>query len=156
MVKAKKSAMMSRLHSAARLSRTALAARLMSHGFYAGQDQIMLALDGEDGQTPGQLATRLGVRPPTVTKTINRLQAQGVLEKRASQEDARQANIFLTDDGRDAIRDIEKSVKKIEKQAFRGFDKKDKKALAKLLSRIENNLAGIDPDDADDDIDIDD
>ncbi len=65
---------MSRLQSAARLSRTALAARLLDHGFYAGQDQIMLSLSHEDGQTPGQLASRLGVRPPTITKTINRLQ----------------------------------------------------------------------------------
>ena len=62
MAKADRSATMSRLHSAARLSRTALAARLLSQGFYAGQDQIMLALDQEDGQTPGQLATRLGTR----------------------------------------------------------------------------------------------
>ncbi|TIX37896.1 MAG: MarR family transcriptional regulator, partial [Mesorhizobium sp.] len=53
MAKADKTATMSRLHSAARLARTALAARLLGHGFYAGQDQIMLALDREDGQTPG-------------------------------------------------------------------------------------------------------
>ena len=79
MAKADKGATMSRLHSAARLARTSLAAKLLTHGFYAGQDQIMLALDREDGQTPGQLAGRLGVRPPTITKTINRLQAQGFL-----------------------------------------------------------------------------
>ncbi|TIU24307.1 MAG: MarR family transcriptional regulator, partial [Mesorhizobium sp.] len=48
MAKADKTATMSRLHSAARLARTALAARLLGHGFYAGQDQIMLALDRED------------------------------------------------------------------------------------------------------------
>ncbi|RVB22886.1 MarR family transcriptional regulator, partial [Mesorhizobium sp. M7A.F.Ca.CA.004.05.1.1] len=101
MAKADKTATMSRLHSAARLARTALAARLLAHGFYAGQDQIMLALDREDGQTPGNLAGRLGVRPPTITKTINRLQAQGFLEKRASSADARQAHILLTDTGRD-------------------------------------------------------
>ena len=83
MAKAEKGAAITRLQSAARLSRTALAAKLLDHGFYAGQDQIMLALAHEDGQTPGQLATRLGVRPPTVTKTINRLQAQAFLEKRA-------------------------------------------------------------------------
>ena len=82
MAKGNKSATMSRLHSAARLSRTALAARLLAHGFYAGQDQIMIALHQEDGQTPGQLASRLGVRPPTITKTINRLQAQGFLTSR--------------------------------------------------------------------------
>ena len=129
------------MRSAARLSRTALASRLNGHGFYAGQDQIMLALDHEDGQTPGQLALRLGVRPPTITKTINRLQAQGFLGKKASEADARQAHIFLTDTGRDAIKSIEKSVRKTEKQAFKGLDKKEQKLLSRLLSRIEANLS---------------
>lgn len=141
MAKADKGATMNRLQSAARLSRTALAARLLNHGFYAGQDQIMLALDHDDGQTPGQLAGRLGVRPPTITKTINRLQVQGFLDKRASESDARQAHIFLTDTGREAIKAIEKSVRKTEKQALKGLDKKDQKALSKLLSRVEANLS---------------
>ncbi|TIX43422.1 MAG: winged helix-turn-helix transcriptional regulator, partial [Mesorhizobium sp.] len=130
MAKADKTATMSRLHSAARLARTALAARLLAHGFYAGQDQIMLALDRDDGQTP-----------PTITKTIHRLQAQGFLEKRASSADARQAHIFLTDTGREIIHAIEKSVKKTEKQALKGLDKKDQKALFKLLARVEANLS---------------
>jgi len=143
---------MNRIQSAARLSRTALAARLNGHGFYAGQDQLMLALEQQDGQSPGELATQLGVRPPTITKTINRLAAQGVLEKRASQEDARQAHIFLTQSGRDAIKAIEKAVKKTEKQAFRGIEKKDQKALAKLLARVEQNLAGTVEADAEDDV----
>lgn len=154
MAKSDRSTAMTRLQSAARLSRTALAARLLDHGFYAGQDQIMLALAELDGQTPGQLASKLGVRPPTITKTINRLQSQGVLDKRASEEDARQAHIFLTERGRDAIRSIEKSVRKTEKQALKGLDKKEQKALAKLLARIEGNLslnvaAEIDDDAAD-------
>ena len=155
MAKADKTATMSRLHSAARLSRTALAARLLAHGFYAGQDQIMLALDREDGQTPGNLAGRLGVRPPTITKTINRLQAQGFLEKRASAADARQAHIFLTETGRDIISAIEKSVKKTEKQALKGLDKKDQKTLFKLLARIEANLSNEEMVLIDDDTDAD-
>ena len=125
------------------IARTALAARLLSHGFYAGQDQIMLALYQEDGQSPGQLALRIGVRPPTITKTINRLQTQGFLGKQASDKDARQAHIFLTDTGREAIRDIEKSVRKTEKQALKGLDKKDQKTLGKLLARIEANLSDV-------------
>ncbi len=101
----------------------------------------MIALDREDGQTPGQLAIKLGVRPPTVTKTINRLQTQGYVEKRASETDARQANVFLTEEGRGAIRAIEKAVRKTEKQALKGLDKKEQKALGKLLGRIEANLS---------------
>lgn len=100
----------------------------------------MLALRDEPGQTPGGLAQRLGVRPPTITKTINRLQAQGFLERKASETDSRQAHIFLTEQGQEAVETIEKSVRKTEKQAFKGIDKKEQKALLKLLQRIEANL----------------
>jgi DNA-binding MarR family transcriptional regulator len=147
MAKAKRSETINQLHTAARTVRTALAAQLNGHGFHAGQDGIMLALHSQDGQTPGQLAQRLGVRPPTVTKTINRLSAQGILEKRPSVDDQRQANVFLTEGGRDAIANIERAVKRTEKQALKGFDKKDRKTLFKLLARIEDNLAGGDASD---------
>jgi len=136
----KRTETMGRLQSAARLARTALASRLLTHGFYAGQDQVMIALNREEGQTPGQLAGLIGVRPPTVTKTINRLQAQGFLEKRGSETDARQAHVFLTASGRDMIRAIERSVRKTEKQALRGLDRKEQKTLARLLARVEANL----------------
>jgi len=141
MAKASKGATIARLQSVARLSRTALASRLLAHGFYAGQDQIMMALNVENGQTPGQLASALGVRPPTITKTINRLQSQGSLEKRPSETDARQANVFLTERGAEAIKSIEKSVRKTEKQALRGLDKKEVKTLYRLLARVEANLS---------------
>lgn len=141
MAKASRKAVIGRLQGAARQARTALASRLLQHGFYAGQDQIMLALSGGEGQTPGSLAQKLGVRPPTITKTINRLQSQGFVERRSSEADSRQAHVFLTDTGRDAIKAIEKSLKRTEKQALKGIDKKDQKALARMLARIEANLS---------------
>ena len=45
----------------------------------------------------------------------------------------------------EAIRAIEKSLRKTEKQALRGLDKKEQKALGKMLSRIEANLNGAEP-----------
>lgn len=145
MAKNTKGSIIGRLQAAARLSRTALAERLLEQGLYAGQDRIILALSVENGQTPGQLAGKLGVRPPTVTKTVNRLAAQGFVEKRASDQDARRAHVFLTESGEQAIREIEKSVRRTEKQALKGLDKKDQKALTKLLERVEANLAGSVP-----------
>jgi DNA-binding MarR family transcriptional regulator len=149
MAKSDKQGPLSRLQSASRLARTALAARLIETGLYPGQDQIMLALDDRDGQTPGQLAGRIGVRPPTITKTIGRLQVQGFVTKQSSETDARQAHVFLTDSGREAIRAIEKSLRKTEKAALRGLDKKELKQLAKLLQRVETNLSGLAPADED-------
>lgn len=136
-----KGSIIGHLQSAARRSRTALAEKLLAQGLYAGQDKIMLALDQENGLSPSQLAERLGVRPPTITKTINRLVAQGFLEKRASDIDARRAHVYLTESGAEAIRAIEKSVRRTEKQALKDLDKKEQKMLMKLLARVEDNLS---------------
>lgn len=154
MVKVRRKEVMNSLQVAARLSRTTLATRLLAHGFYAGQEQVMLLLHNEDGLTPGQLATRLGVRPPTITKTVNRLQAQGYVDKRGSEHDARQANIFLTEAGRGAIGAIQKAMRKADRLAFDGFDKKERKTLLNLLGRIESNLSGVQNSDAQDAQDI--
>ncbi|MDQ9649232.1 winged helix DNA-binding protein, partial [Serratia marcescens] len=70
---------------------------------------------------------------PTITKTISRLQTQGFVKKEGSATDQRQAHIFLTDTGNEAIRAIEKSIRKTEKDAMKGFDKKERKALIKML-----------------------
>ncbi len=140
---------MQQLNNAARLGRTMLAMRLLEQNLYAGQDQLMLALAHLDGQTPSALAAEIGVRPPTITKTIARLQAQGFLDKIESTTDARQAHIFLTEAGRNAIVGIEKAVRKTEKRALEGFDKKDRKQLAKYLRKLEANLSGIDEKDSD-------
>ena len=141
MAKADKGATMSRLHSAARLSRTALAARLLDHGFYAGQDQIMLALNHEDGQTPGQLATRLGVRPPTITKTINRLQAQGFLDKRASETDARQAHSSSPIPAATPSAPSRSRCARPRSRRSRGSTRRTRRRLPSCLSRIEANLS---------------
>lgn len=143
MSKSGKTAILQPLQHNARMMRTILATRLLEHGLYAGQDAVLLKLAEEDGLPPGILAQRLGVRPPTVTKTISRLQAQGFVTKQASESDQRQTHVFLTDQGHDVIRVIEKLVRKTEKDCLRGFEKKERKVLLKLLARMENNLNAV-------------
>jgi len=141
MSKDNKAVVLYRLQSVARLSRTVLATRLLEQGLYAGQDAVMLQLAAEDGLTPGVLAQRLGVRPPTITKTIARLQSQGFVAKRASETDQRQSHIYLTQAGLETIKAIEKSIRKTEKDMLKGLDKKDRKTFLTMLSRMESNLA---------------
>jgi DNA-binding MarR family transcriptional regulator len=139
----KQRGIMQEINNAARLGRTMLAVRLLKLSLYAGQDQLVLALAHQDGQTPSALAAEIGVRPPTVTKTISRLLAQGFLTKTESVEDARQAHIFLTDAGRAAIKGIERSIRKTEKRALDGLDKKDRKQFTKYLRKLTANLSGV-------------
>ncbi|PWL17199.1 MarR family transcriptional regulator [Falsochrobactrum shanghaiense] len=140
MSKDNKTVVLYRLQSVSRLTRTVLATRLLELGLYAGQDAVMLQLAAEDGLPPGVLAQRLGVRPPTITKTIARLQSQGFVVKRASETDQRQSHVHLTQMGIEAIRIIEKSIRRTEKDMLKGLDKKERKAFLKMLERMEGNL----------------
>lgn len=77
------------LVQAARSMRTVLSRNLVASGLYAGQDGVMLALAETDGLTAGALAGKLGVKAPTMTRTIGRMEAQGFLERRPDRDDAR-------------------------------------------------------------------
>ena len=129
-----------RLAQAAHSYRVRAGSRLARIELHSGQENLLKALDDDDGQSMSDLAHTLGVQPPTVTKMIARLSAQDYVERRASKGDGRQALVFLTDRGRSAISDIDKVWKRIEKDALSGIDDKDRKRLRKLLRQVEKNL----------------
>lgn len=136
------SKLLSSLQNAARASRTEMARKLLPTGLHAGQESVIELLMVQDGQTPGQIAGKLGVRPPTITKTISRLQEQGFVERRASADDARQICVFLTDEGRAVVEEMSQAIRQSEKRALNGLKKKERKQLGKLLVRIQENLTG--------------
>ena len=129
-----------RITQAARSMRTVLSRNLLDAGLYAGQDGVMLALAGEDGLTPGTLAQRLGVKAPTMTRTIGRMEAQGFVERRADGSDQRLTKVYLTETGRNSVEVIAKSVEACTAQALAGFSGKEMRNLLKLLKAVDENL----------------
>ncbi|OAP20337.1 Transcriptional regulator SlyA [Amycolatopsis sp. M39] len=54
--------------------------------------------------TPGQLAAKEGVQPPSMTRVIAALEEMGFVERRPHPTDGRQAIVELSDDGRTFVR----------------------------------------------------
>ena len=148
--KKKKRSTMTQLVLSARAGRTALSGRLAAMGLYPGQDAVLLALGAEDGLSLRDLAERLIVRPPTITKTVARLTTQELVEKRASDTDARQSHAFLTEKGLALVAEVRETQRTVERNALRGMSEKERKTLRKLLQKVERNLGiDVEPDDAD-------
>ncbi|MEQ8401371.1 MAG: MarR family transcriptional regulator [Roseitalea porphyridii] len=137
--------LLARLQEVARRGRTHYARHLLKTGLYAGQERIIEALASVETMTPGALAKTLGVRPPTITKTISRLEEQGFVARAASASDGRQVTVMLTEAGHDVLGAMKKAVAKAEKQALKGLKKKERKQLEKILAKIEDNLTDRDP-----------
>ena len=138
--KKKKRSGLTQLFLAARAGRTALSVGLADLDLYAGQDAVLLALDAEDGLSLRDLAEKLSVRPPTITKTMARLSAQERIEQRASDSDARQSHAFLTGKGHALVNEVKSAQKAVERVALAGFTDRERKSLRKLLLRVERNL----------------
>ncbi|MDH4441409.1 MAG: MarR family transcriptional regulator [Rhizobium sp.] len=126
----------------ARAMRTRLSHGLAESGLYAGQDGVIQMLSQEDGLTPGALAQRLGVKAPTMTRTIGRMEAQGFLFRRADDRDARLTKVHLTEDGRNTMERIAGATADCEREATRGLSNKELRTLVKLLAVVDGNLSG--------------
>lgn len=126
--------------NAARSMRTVLSRNLLATGLYAGQDGVILALSEEGGLTAGVLAARLGVKAPTMTRTIGRLEAQGFVARRPDEADGRLTVVHLTEAGRASVAHITEAGKLSERQAAEGLSDKDVRQLLKLLRAMDENL----------------
>ncbi|MBB4955159.1 DNA-binding MarR family transcriptional regulator [Agrobacterium vitis] len=127
---------------AARSFRTTQTRGLAECGLYAGQEGVVLLLAAENGLTTGALAQKLGVKAPTMTRTIGRMEAQGFLERRGSDTDARQTRVYLTPMGQATVERISAANATAEKLATQGMSNKDVKQLLRLLAMMDSNLHG--------------
>ncbi|NDW06643.1 MarR family winged helix-turn-helix transcriptional regulator [Jiella pacifica] len=139
--KKKKGSVTGQLVLAARSARTALLHSLDTTEIYPGQDNVLITIGKSGGITLRDLAERLAVRPPTVTKTVNRLVAQGLVEKRSSETDLRQSQAYLTDEGAALVEKVQKAQKSLERRALAGFTDRERKAFRRYLIRVQQNLA---------------
>jgi DNA-binding MarR family transcriptional regulator len=125
---------------AARSMRTFLTNSLSASGIYAGQDGVILALANKESMTAGSIAQELGVKPPTMTRTLNRMEAQGFVQKLPGEIDGRQMRAMLTPAGRTHVGAIGYAAKATEAYAFAGLSEKEIRQFSKVLRKINRNF----------------
>jgi len=80
----------------ARLLAQLLAERIAEYGVVPGQFAQLLALYEQDGQTATELCRAVRIEPGTMTKTLQRMERDGLVERRPDPHDGRAARIHLT------------------------------------------------------------
>ncbi len=131
---------LNQLQSVARQARTHMARHLLGSGLYAGQEQIINLIAENQSMTSGEIARALGVRPPTITKSIMRLQEQGFVERTTGHEDGRIVRVSLTDAGWQILKKVNKATRKAQRQALKNLTGKQQKQLRRSLDILMNNL----------------
>ena len=112
------------------------------HGVRAGQQHILRVLWREDCQAPGQIARRLELATPTVTKMTSRMAAAGLVERRPHPTDRRLVRICLTERGAGLQDVISEEMRAMSDRALQTLSPTQQRQLIRSLREVHRNLAG--------------
>lgn len=109
-------------------------------GVYAGQEIILFQLWQQNGVTQSQLVVALEVEPPTVTKMLQRMEASGLVERRADPDDARLSRVFLTAKGRDLEAPVTAIWEHLERTLTAGLTEVELALLRRMVTHMRGSI----------------
>ena len=110
-------------------------------GLYRGQPRVLDLLQEQDGLTHKELAEALGITPATVTKTIQRMEKAGFLQRKPDADDQRVSRVYITKAGRALHSDLQAVQQQMDSESFRGFSEAERKVMRGFLLRLRENLS---------------
>ena len=112
---------------------------------HPGQEMILVTLWREEGLTLSQLAERLNVRPPTVTRMVQRMEEAGLLERRACESDQRVSHIRATEKGKGLEPKIKGIWRQVEQEVTSDMTDEERLLFRRMLLQVRENLKGVAP-----------
>jgi len=125
----------------ARLVRTEADKRARAYGMTRAQWTILLSLERQPGLLQKELAELLEVEPITVARLVDRLEARGMVERRADPTDRRCWRLHLTDTSRPLMNEIGTQLEDLAGIATEGLNDETLELAAGTLGRMRDAVA---------------
>ncbi|MCG5217214.1 MarR family transcriptional regulator [Streptosporangium soli] len=125
--------------TAKRAMMTAAETAYNRHGVRSGQQFILQCLWETDGLTPGEIARRLGLATPTVTRAATRMAAAGLLRREPHPTDARLVRLRLTERGHELETVIDQEMSALSERALRTLTPAEREQCIHFLHEIKAN-----------------
>jgi len=110
-----------------------------------GSQLSLLTLLSDGGARVSDIARNLGVRAPTATEQITRLEGRGYVRRESDPEDSRAVVVRLTDDGWDAVTRVNLRRNRAVAAVIEGMEPRERAALESaipVLTSIYERLRG--------------
>ncbi len=121
--------------------RTRTSELLSKFGVHVGQEMILGALWQGDGLTMSELAERLEVQPPTISRMVQRMENSGLVERRSCGKDQRVSFVHVTEKGKALQGRVEEVWSALERQLTYGMTDGERTSFQELLVKVKANLS---------------
>ncbi len=123
----------------AKLQSGALRERLARLGLNEGQALMLAELHREDGLSQTQLAERLRVEPPSVTKVVHGLERAELVDRRRDPSNGRIVLVTLTECGAALRFDLSRVWHEASEDLYGHLGRRDREILRRMLNLLESS-----------------
>ncbi len=117
-----------------------LMAGLKETGLTAGQPKVLDYLKDHNGASQKEIAAGCCIEAGSLTFLLNRMEEQGLIQRRMLEGNRRSFYIFMTEKGEGLLGIVEETFRKLEEEAFAGISGEDRKKFMELFSCVYENM----------------
>ncbi len=132
------------MHDVSRLMRKSFDRRASAIGLTRSQWRVLAHLSRNEGVKQAGLAEILEIKPITLARLLDRLGANGWVERRPDPNDKRARRLFLTDKARPILVELREVALSVREEALSGFDAVEQDRLIDQLRAVKENLLSAD------------
>ncbi len=113
---------------------------LQGFGLKPGHARILFILNCEGNLSQKALAGKAGVKPPSVTVALKKLEKLSYISRETDPKDQRIIRIALTEKGKRCVEEVRTVAAQMEKRVFRGFSDEERILVRRLLIQMWDNV----------------
>ena len=117
--------------------------QLKDTGLTLGQPKVLDYLKDHDGASQKEIAAGCLIEAGSLTSILNRMEKQGLIERKMLNGNRRTFHIFMTESGKKNQKLVEETFEKIEETALNNVSEEEQKVFMEIFLRIYRNLAEI-------------
>ncbi|MCR5352814.1 MAG: MarR family transcriptional regulator [Clostridiales bacterium] len=101
---------------------------------------LLTQLYVKDGGTQLDLAEKTGMKAPTVSITLRKMEKDGLVDRVVDEKDLRKTHVYLTDKGKKTTEDLKAAIDRINEGFVKGLSDEEKDKFTERLEYIKSFL----------------
>lgn len=133
------------LHDVTRLYKRRYEERAAGLSLNLQQCRTLYLLARNEGISQKKLADLAELDPMTMVRTLDRMEADGWVERRSDPEDRRARSLSVTNKAKPVLEQILSTASQTRSEALQGLSNEERTQLMSLLDRVHENLERLAP-----------
>lgn len=117
-----------------------LLAALKDTGLTMGQPKVLDYLGEHNGASQKEIAAGCHIEAGSLTSVLNRMEENGLVQRRTLNGNRRSYFVFLTEEGERLYKAVQEAFADLEKEAFCGISEEERKQFMKTFLQIYKNM----------------